>query len=196
MQKNKTFDPAEATRVNAKRQELYSDFYQSRPFVSRCRLRMGPRTLPIDTIDNYSMKANVKTHFYKIDGGSMPAHKPEECDLLIEQALKNKDLDAAVALYEPNASLVLDSGEVVMGQAAIREALNGFLAFEEVHFTREITAIQSGDGNLAILRGAWSATNTGLDGKRVTVTGNNVEMVRRQPDGTWLFVIDNPRGAD
>ena len=39
----------------------------------------------------------------------MPAHKPEECDLLIEQALKNKDLDAAVALYEPNASLVLDS---------------------------------------------------------------------------------------
>jgi hypothetical protein len=26
---NKTFDPAEATRVNAKGQELYLDFYQS-----------------------------------------------------------------------------------------------------------------------------------------------------------------------
>jgi hypothetical protein len=29
---NKAFDPAEATRVNAKGQELYSDFYQSLSF--------------------------------------------------------------------------------------------------------------------------------------------------------------------
>jgi len=122
----------------------------------------------------------------------MPAHKPEECDLLIEQALKNKDLDTAVALYETNASLVLDSGEVVTGRAAIREALKGFLAFEEIHFTREITAIQSGDGTLAMLRGAYSGTYTGPDGKRVTVTGNNVEVVRRQPDGTWLRLLDQP----
>ncbi len=126
----------------------------------------------------------------------MPAQKPEECDILIEKALKNRDLDAAVALYEPNATLVLDSGEVVSGKAAIREALKGFLALDEIHFTREIKAIQSGDGNLALLRGAWSATTTGPDGKPVTVTGNNVEVVRRQPNGTWLFVIDNPRGAD
>jgi uncharacterized protein (TIGR02246 family) len=126
----------------------------------------------------------------------MPAHKPEECDILIEQALKNRDLDAAVALYEPNATLVLDAGEVAIGKAAIREALKGFLAFDEVRFTREIKAIQSGDGDLAMLRGAWRATSTGPDGKPVTVTGNNVEVVRRQPDGTWLFVIDNPRGAD
>jgi ketosteroid isomerase-like protein len=47
-----------------------------------------------------------------------------------------------------------------------------------------------------MLRAAWSATAPGPDGKPVTVTGNNVEVVRRQPDGTWLFVIDNPRGAD
>jgi uncharacterized protein (TIGR02246 family) len=142
------------------------------------------------------MRADVRLISTESKEEDMPAHKPEECDLLIEQALKNKDLDAAVALYEPNASLVLDSGEVVTGRAAIREALKGFLAFEEVHFTREIRAIQSGDGNLAVLRGAWSATNTGPDGKRVTVTGNNVEVVRPQPDGMWLFVIDNPRGAD
>jgi uncharacterized protein (TIGR02246 family) len=126
----------------------------------------------------------------------MPAHKPEECDILMEKALKSGDLEAAIALYEPNATFVLDAGEVVTGRAAIREVLKEFLAFDEVHFTREIKAIQSGDGKLAMLRGAWSATTTGSDGKPVTVTGNNVEVVRRQPDGTWLFVIDNPRGAD
>jgi len=126
----------------------------------------------------------------------MPAHKPEECDILIEKALNSRDLEAAVTLYEPNASFVLASGEVVTGRDAIREALKGFLAFDEIHFTRGISVTQSGDGSLAMLRAAWSATAPGRDGKPVTVTGNNVEVVRRQPDGTWLFVIDNPRGAD
>jgi ketosteroid isomerase-like protein len=61
----------------------------------------------------------------------MPAHKPEECDILVERALKSRDLEAAVALYEPNASFVLASGEVVTGHTAIREALKGFFAFDD-----------------------------------------------------------------
>jgi uncharacterized protein (TIGR02246 family) len=126
----------------------------------------------------------------------MPARKPEECDILIAEAIRRKDLEAAVALYEPNATFVLDSGEVVTGRAGIREALKPWLELDDVRFTTEIKAIQSADGNLAISRGTWSATTKGPDGKSVTFTGKNVEVVRRQPDGTWLFVIDNPRGAD
>ena len=126
----------------------------------------------------------------------MPARKPEECDILIGEALKRKDLEAAVALYEPNATFVLDSGEVVTGRAAIREALKPWMEIDDFGFTTEIKAIQSADGNLAMSRGAWSVTTKGPDGKSVTFTGKNVEVVRRQPDGTWLFVIDNPRGAD
>src|SRR5262249_20653106 len=103
----------------------------------------------------------------------MAAHKPQECDILMEKVLKNRDLEAAVELYEPNASFVLDSGEVVTGRAAIREVLKGFFALDDIHFTKEIKAIQSGDGNLAMLRGAWSATAIGPDGKPVTVSGNN-----------------------
>jgi hypothetical protein len=30
----------------------------------------------------------------------------------------------------------------------------------------------------------------------VSMSGNGIEVVRRQSDGTWLFVIDNPAGAD
>ena len=41
----------------------------------------------------------------------MPAHKPEECDTLLVEALHRGDLEAAVALYEPNASFVQDSGQ-------------------------------------------------------------------------------------
>ena len=47
------------------------------------------------------------------------------------------DLEAAVALYEPNAILVADSsGETLTGQAAIREAIRSLLALG-LQMTRE-----------------------------------------------------------
>jgi uncharacterized protein (TIGR02246 family) len=125
----------------------------------------------------------------------MPAHKPEECDTLLIEAANRGDLEAAVALYEPNASFVQDSGEVVTGLAAIREVMQGFLALKP-KFTITVKAVQSGDGGLALLRAKWSMTGTGPDGKPVTMSGNSTEVVRRQSDGTWRFVIDNPHGAD
>ena len=125
----------------------------------------------------------------------MPARKPEECDTLLIEAANRGDLEAAVALYEPNASFVLESGEVVTGLAAVREVMQGFLALKP-RFTIEVKAVQSGDGSLALTRAKWSMTGTGPDGKPVTMSGNSTEVVRRQSDGTWRFVIDNPRGAD
>jgi len=125
----------------------------------------------------------------------MPARKPEECDTLLIEAANRGDLEAAVALYEPNASFVQESGQVVTGLAAIREAMQGFLALKP-KFTIEVKAVQSGDGDLALLRAKWGLTGTGPDGKPVTMSGNSTEVVRRQSDGTWRFVIDNPRGAD
>jgi ketosteroid isomerase-like protein len=69
----------------------------------------------------------------------MPARKPEECDLLLMEAAHAGDVEAAVALYEPNASFVQDSGEVVTGHAAIREMMKGFLALKP-HFTMKVDA--------------------------------------------------------
>ncbi len=58
----------------------------------------------------------------------MPAHKPEELDELFAQALNSGDLDALVALYEPQACLEHQPGQVATGSQAIREALTGLLA--------------------------------------------------------------------
>jgi uncharacterized protein (TIGR02246 family) len=125
----------------------------------------------------------------------MPARKPEECDTLLVEAINKGDIEAALALYEPKASFVLDSGQVVTGLAAIREAMQGFLALKP-KFALEVKAVQSGEGDLAMLRAKWSLTGTGPDGKPMAMSGNSVEVVRRQSDGTWRFVIDHPRGAE
>ena len=37
---------------------------------------------------------------------------------------------------------------------------------------------------------------TGPDGKAVSMAGQSTEVVRRQPDGTWRYVVDNPYAVE
>ena len=116
----------------------------------------------------------------------MPARKPEECDSLLLEALTRGDLETAVALYEPNATLVPSPGQPVTGTAAIREAIKGFVAMKpQIDMKVEQTLRASDD--LAICYGAWTMKTGDQEMK-----GKSAEVVRRQPDGTWLFAIDDP----
>lgn len=124
----------------------------------------------------------------------MQAHKPEECDLLLLKALEQGDLDAAVALYEPTANFVVSPDQVVSGHAAIREVMQGFIAAKATFNIDAVTAVPSADGSVAVTRVKGSSTSPGPDGKPVTRSMHSVEVVRKQPDGTWLFAIDDPSG--
>jgi len=126
----------------------------------------------------------------------MPARKPEECDLILMEAVHAGDLEAVVALYEPNASFVQDSGEVVTGHAAIREVAKSILALKPHFTTMKVDSVQSGDRTLALTRATWSMAGTDPEGKPVAMGGRSAEVVRRQSDGTWKFVIDNPHGSE
>ena len=119
---------------------------------------------------------------------------PVELDRLFEHALNAGDIDALVALYEPQAALMPSPGNVVVGAAAIREALAGFLAAKPTITTSGKLVAQTGD--VALLANRWTLNMTGPDGKPTTMTGNAVELARRQPAGHWLFAMDMPFGLD
>ncbi|MBI2881228.1 MAG: DUF4440 domain-containing protein [Candidatus Tectomicrobia bacterium] len=124
----------------------------------------------------------------------MPARKPEECDLLIAEAITQGELDAAVALYEPGATFVPEPGKAATGKEAVRQALSGFIALKPTLTLEVPKVIQAGE--IALLCSEWSLTGTGPDGRPVNLSGRGTEVVRRQPDGTWKFIIDNPFGVD
>jgi ketosteroid isomerase-like protein len=124
---------------------------------------------------------------------TLAASRPEEANYLIAEALSSGDLDAAVALYEPGGAFVPQPGQVVMG-ADLSEAVKGFIALKpnlQIEVTRVIEA-----GDIALLYSKWELDGTAPDGSPVKLAGKGTEVVRRQPDGTWLFVIDNPYGAE
>lgn len=124
----------------------------------------------------------------------MVTGNPVELDRLFEQFLNAGNIDALVALYEPGAALMPSPGKVVTGTAAIREALAGFLAAKPTITTSGKLVAQTGD--IAMLANRWTLALTGPDGKPTTMSGNAVEIARRQPGGQWLFAMDMPFGSD
>lgn len=54
----------------------------------------------------------------------MPATEPEQMHGLFEQAFNAGDIEALMALYEPDAALVPQPGAIAEGSAAIRESLS------------------------------------------------------------------------
>jgi hypothetical protein len=50
--------------------------------------------------------------------------------------------------------------------------------------------------DVALVVGVWSFDGTGPDGEPVRLEARNADVLRRQPDGTWRFVIDKPWGVD
>jgi uncharacterized protein (TIGR02246 family) len=125
----------------------------------------------------------------------MPAKSPEEVQVLIRDALSSGDLEAVVSLYEADAALVPSgqpSTDPIRGKAALREVSSQFLAMKPRITTEPTKVIKSGD--IALVIGEWTLTAKGPDGD-VSMSGTYTDVMRRQADGSWLFVIDNLDGV-
>jgi uncharacterized protein (TIGR02246 family) len=100
------------------------------------------------------------------------------------------DLDALVGLYEPAAVFEPQPGVVVTGHDAIRTALAELLALRPTMDATTVQVLASGD--VALVVNEWSMAGTAPDGSAVRQSGRSADVVRRQPDGRWLVVVDKP----
>ena len=124
----------------------------------------------------------------------MPAYSPEEIHKLFQHAFNLGDVEALIALYEPNAVYVIN-GQHAIGRESIREAFQSLLPSRGL-MTLETRAVVVSQQGLAVLHGAWVIEpRTGM-GAALTPRGLSTEVVRKQQDGTWLFVIDIPYTAE
>jgi uncharacterized protein (TIGR02246 family) len=121
----------------------------------------------------------------------MDPRTPEDCDRLFGEHVNAGDLDALLALYEPDCGLVRRDGRVARGHAEIRTVL-GRLLDMRARMTTEIVKVVRGGDELAMVYNDWRMAGQGPDGQRIEAAGKAIEVVRRQPDGTWRFILDGP----
>lgn len=124
----------------------------------------------------------------------MPARTPEEVHELWAELFSAGDVDGLVDLYEPDAIIAPRPGRAVAGYTALREVLESFIAPEAKFDLKLLGALQCGD--IALLYSRWTLMGRRPDGRDVNVRGLTSDVVRRQVDGSWRFVIDNPYGCE
>jgi ketosteroid isomerase-like protein len=118
---------------------------------------------------------------------------PEATVARLADAVNRGDLDAAAALYEAEAVLVGQAGHAARWHAEIREGLRGFIELRPTLTTTASRLLEAGE--LALYLGRWQLTGIGPDGVPVTMGGESADVLRRQSDGRWLIVVDDPWGT-
>lgn len=124
----------------------------------------------------------------------MPATSPAELHQMFQSAANAHDLDALLALYEPDPVVAEPDGGASAGTAAVTAHLRALLE-RKPQFDSVVTTKQFNTGEIALICSEWSATATAPDGAAIEMGGRGTEVARRQSDGTWLMVIDNPWGT-
>lgn len=108
------------------------------------------------------------------------ARKPEDLTRLFVERANAGDAAGIAELYEEDAVMAYPPGSVTVGRAAIRELWEKVLA-NRPHFEPEPPLPTLVTGDIAL------TSTPPKDG-----AGARAQVVRRQPDGTWLRLIDQP----
>jgi len=112
--------------------------------------------------------------------------------MAMSEAMHAGNLESVLKYYEPNATLVALPGVTVTG-AKLKEAMQGFVSMKPKFNMPKHEVIESGDTALHIAPWTMDSADPS-SGEQVKQEGLSVAVLRRQKDGRWLILIDNPFG--
>jgi uncharacterized protein (TIGR02246 family) len=114
----------------------------------------------------------------------MSAKSPEEICRLFQQYMAEGDLDSLLSVYDPEAVFLNQSGEVKKGEEGLRQELAPFAAAKARFDFNIKQVIQTGD--IALMHTDWQVSWPRQ------MSQHAMEVARRQPDGTWRWLIGDP----
>lgn len=125
-----------------------------------------------------------------------PPRSPQEVHTQWVAYGQDKNLDGLLSLYEADAVIYdLDNDRHLVDDAARRAFLGGWLEVVERFDLKTVSVTANGSGDYALLRSTWFAEMRRPDGGTFRVEHGGAEIVRRQDDGSFKFIIDNPYAA-
>jgi uncharacterized protein (TIGR02246 family) len=112
--------------------------------------------------------------------------------LTMTEAFNRGDMSGILSAYEPDAVVVGKPGQPLTGAVALRAMFAEFIALKPSFMYAGHEVVSAGDVALHI--SPWRMTGVGPDGTPIEQTGLSLAVLRRQTDGRWLMVIDQPYG--
>ena len=120
------------------------------------------------------------------------SHTPEEWPRQFTHHLNARDLEAGFALYAPDTRFVARSGETAVGRDQMCDVLAGLIGAHTRLQSRVIKAVTVGE--VALLYTDFQGTTVDASGTTVAIRHKAIEVLRRQPDGTWKLIVGDPNG--
>ena len=118
------------------------------------------------------------------------AAQPEDLSRLFLERANLGNVDGVVALYEVDAVLANLPAEEITGIGAIRQFYERLFEGKPSFRGNTKTALHHGD--LALTSTEFSISAPGPSGEPTAMRSATAEVARRQPDGTWLWALDQP----
>lgn len=114
----------------------------------------------------------------------MPAKSPEEICDLFQQYMAEGDIDAIMSIYDPDAVFLNRAGERKRGEEELRQELAPFAA-QKVRFSFTLKQVIRSE-DIALMHTMWNVSSS------PPMSVYAIEVARRQPDGTWRWLIGDP----
>ena len=122
------------------------------------------------------------------------ASSPEHLMRIFSDRAAGGDAAGLLALYERDAVFEPQVGVVLRGHGEIGPALEGLGAMKpriEYNGAADVVIVD----RIALVSNAWTMSALLPDGSMHREGGISADVLRRQDDGSWLVLIDQPRGA-
>jgi ketosteroid isomerase-like protein len=119
------------------------------------------------------------------------AHQIREAESARVKAASAKDLEAFVAFYTDDASILSPNIPILTGRQPIREGLKPML--EDPQFSMNLIPARvevSKSGDMAFSQGPYKLTFSDIRGNKFEDEGKYLTVWRKFQDGTWKVVED------
>lgn len=104
-----------------------------------------------------------------------------------------KDITKVLGSYEPGAAIMFEPGNKISDPAVIKEMFEEFFQINP-NFTYPKGHEVYIANDIALHISPWIMEGKAPDGSAMTQQGLSVAVLRKQDNGDWLMVLDNPYG--
>jgi uncharacterized protein (TIGR02246 family) len=107
------------------------------------------------------------------------------------RAAQTKQVDAWLVFYADDAVVLPPNDKAASGKESIRKPVADLLGLPELSISWQPNKVEvARSGDLAYLYGTYDLSFKGPGGKIVSDTGKNLEIWKKQSDGSWKCIVD------